>query len=75
MTAPKLPEGLEPVARYSVKKESGSNFAYVMDAVMGHSVKRYDIFKADGWAKADRHCAHLNAAIDSALLAEKEAKQ
>ena len=50
--------------RYVVKKESGSQYAYVMDTARGVSIKRYDIFKPrNGWNLADKHCAALNAAI------------
>lgn len=49
--------------RYVVLKASGSRYAYVNDTQEGRTVKRYDIFKGDGWTLAEKHAAKLNAAL------------
>lgn len=46
--------------RYKVTKVSGSRYAFVIDTESGISIKRYDIFKRNGWDYADRHAANLN---------------
>lgn len=46
--------------RYVVLKASGSRYAYVNDTEEGRTVKRYDIFKNNGWERAEKHCAALN---------------
>lgn len=46
--------------RYVVLKASGSRYAYVNDTEEGRTVKRYDIFKGNGWERAEKHCAALN---------------
>ena len=46
--------------RYVVLKASGSQYAYVQDTQEGRTVKRYSIFKGDGWANAKRHAEILN---------------
>jgi hypothetical protein len=64
-----------PPKRYKVEKKSGSQYAYVVDTETGLSIKRYNIFKGDGWSKADKHAIHLNSLEDSAAAhaAEKHA--
>lgn len=55
------PPSAVPQLRYVVLKASGSRYAYVQDTHGPSTVKRYDIFKGDGWTKANKHAAHLNA--------------
>jgi hypothetical protein len=52
----------QPEPRYRVLKASGSRYAYVIDTVEGGSKGRYDVLKGNGWTKADKHAATLNAA-------------
>ncbi|MEI2416151.1 hypothetical protein V8Z80_08195 [Orrella sp. JC864] len=47
--------------RYVVLKAPGSRYAYVNDTQEGKTVKRYDVLKGDGWAKAESHARVLNA--------------
>lgn len=60
--------------RFVVLKVSGSRFAYVNDTLEGRTVKRYDVLKNDGWAKAERHAATLNAEARATPNETKEAK-
>lgn len=53
-------EAITAPLRYVVLKASGSRFAYVQDTQEGRTVKRYNIFKGDGWANASRHAEILN---------------
>ena len=53
-------EAITAPLRYVVLKASGSHFAYVQDTHEGRTVKRYNIFKGDGWEYAKRHAEILN---------------
>jgi hypothetical protein len=63
------PQGeAQPVARYTVEKQSGSEWARVVDRQTGAQVARYSVMprkrsQRDGWKDAERHAARLNAAI------------
>jgi hypothetical protein len=46
--------------RYVVKKESGSQWAYLRDTKTGSTVCRSNVLKKDAWSKLDKHCARLN---------------
>lgn len=46
--------------RFVVLKASGSRYAYVQDTQERRTVKKYDIFKGDGWTYAERHAEQLN---------------
>lgn len=52
--------GWGKVYRFVVKKESGSDLAKVVDTETQQIIKKYKIFKGDGWSKAEKHCAALN---------------
>jgi hypothetical protein len=63
------PQGeAQPVARYTVEKQSGSEWARVVDRKTGEQVARYSVMprkrsQRDGWKDAEQHAARLNAAI------------
>lgn len=46
--------------RYVVLKASGSRYAYVQDTHERRTVTRWDIFRKNGWSKADLQCKRLN---------------
>ncbi|MBW9334538.1 hypothetical protein FEE59_13550 [Herbaspirillum sp. RU 5E] len=48
--------------RYVVLKASGSQYAYVQDTHARKTIKRYDIFKRNGWDQALIHAKRLNEA-------------
>jgi len=56
----------KPSHRYYVRKESGSQWARVMDGTTGQVVKRFNVLtglgKRNGWQQATALCARLNSA-------------
>jgi hypothetical protein len=60
-----LVERAEPTPRYVVKKESGSEWARVMDTQTGMQIAKYSVLPRkrstrDGWKDAESHAARLN---------------
>ncbi|RTL72370.1 MAG: hypothetical protein EKK41_05105 [Hyphomicrobiales bacterium] len=49
-----------PEKRYSIRKASGSRYAYVIDNSTGGAVRRFDVLRGDGWGKADKLRDRLN---------------
>lgn len=58
--------GDEMPERYVVLKASGSRYAYVNDTHEGRTIKRFDIFKGDGWSHAKALAKRLNATTPDA---------
>ncbi len=50
----------QDLPRYVVLKASGSRYAYVNDTHERRTVTRWDIFRKNGWSKADLQCKRLN---------------
>lgn len=46
--------------RCVVLKASGSRYAYVQDNHERRAVTRWEIFRKNGWSKADLQCKRLN---------------
>lgn len=58
------------VKRYKVEKLSGSEYARVIDTKTGATVKKWSIFKRNGWETAVRCAEHLNKQAIAALQPE-----
>lgn len=48
-------------ARFVVLKAAGSRYAYVNDTLALKTLRRFDIFKDDGWTRAEKFAAALNS--------------
>lgn len=59
--------------RYVIKKESGSEWARVMDTETGTQVAKYSVMPRrnsgmpSGWERAERHMSALNKRADSTV--------
>ncbi len=58
------PRQQETGPRFTVKKESGSRFAWVVDTMTGERLKRFDVLKGkdrrNGWNMAEEMAFRLN---------------